>query len=78
MPKAFYGESVWGEFEGMKVRLPSRYHKLLTRIYGDYMTPPPENERQMTTHVVRLAYCGKGEDPMELGALEESTEQGVT
>lgn len=32
-------------FEGLTIRIPVGYHDLLTQIYGDYMTPPPENER---------------------------------
>lgn len=45
VPRSYYGDGTKGEFEGFGVRLPSRYHDLLTRIYGDYMTPPPESER---------------------------------
>ena len=33
------------EFEGEKFRVPLKWHELLTEIYGDYMTPPPESER---------------------------------
>lgn len=33
------------EFEGERFRVPVKWHKMLTDMYGDYMTPPPENER---------------------------------
>lgn len=33
------------EFEGRKYKCISRYDKMLTNGYGDYMTPPPESER---------------------------------
>ena len=33
------------EFDGIEVFIPSNYDEILKRIYGDYMTLPPENER---------------------------------
>lgn len=41
------------EFEGMKVRLPKNYDAYLRAVYGDYMIPPPIEER-VTHH--NLAY----------------------
>ena len=35
----------WYDFEGMKVWGASDYDFVLTQMYGDYMTPPPENDR---------------------------------
>lgn len=32
-------------FEGISVRIPKGYHELLTHFYGDYMTPPPIEQR---------------------------------
>ena len=34
------------DFDGMKVRIPIGFDEYLTNIYGDYMTPPPENKRE--------------------------------
>ncbi len=33
------------DFEGDAYRVPSNYDVYLTRMYGDYMTPPPESEQ---------------------------------
>lgn len=35
-------------FEGMQVMIPSGYDKVLTVVYGDYMTLPPEEKRRPT------------------------------
>lgn len=53
MPRAWYGAGQVGAFEGMVVRLPDNPDGILTQLYGDYMTPPPEGERQ-GTHRVRI------------------------
>lgn len=39
-------EEMDAEFEDGIFRIPKGYDEILTMIYGDYMTPPPENERQ--------------------------------
>ena len=39
-------EPVDMEFEGEMYKVPRGYDKFLTMIYGDYMTPPPENDRK--------------------------------
>ena len=33
------------EFEGHMLKAPVGYDEYLTKMYGDYMTPPPENKR---------------------------------
>ena len=40
-----FGEGALYEFEGMHLRGPQDYKAYLTQVYGDYMTPPPESER---------------------------------
>lgn len=45
MPCEWFGEGVVREFEGRKVVLPKNYEAYLTHIYGDYMTPPPVDQR---------------------------------
>lgn len=32
-------------FEGKQYSVPTQWDKLLTRMYGDYMTPPPQDEQ---------------------------------
>lgn len=43
--EVFEGEPAWMEFEDEEYPVPSGYDEYLTDMYGDYMTPPPENER---------------------------------
>lgn len=45
MPKDYFGEGSSGAFEGVEVILPGRPDKYLSRLYGDYMTPPPPEKR---------------------------------
>ena len=53
VPKEWFGEGVWGEFEGLSVRLPSKYENWLTQVYGDYMKLPPLEKRQ-THHYTEI------------------------
>lgn len=39
------------EFEGMTLKIPACYDKWLTKIYGNYMEFPPEEERIPHHHV---------------------------
>lgn len=50
MERVQFNEDTELEFEGRKYRVPKEYDAILTRYYGDYMTPPPENQ-QVSTHV---------------------------
>ena len=45
MPVDWFGEGVFLEFEGIKVRVPNEYDKWLTQVYGNYMQLPPEEKR---------------------------------
>lgn len=40
-----YKNKINVEFEGTSFSAPEKYDYILTTIYGDYMTPPPESER---------------------------------
>ena len=48
-PKAFYENSLIMDFEGHPLRVPIGYDEILTKQYGDYMTPPPISQ-QVTHH----------------------------
>lgn len=50
-PKSWFDDFIYGEFEGLKVKLPIGYDELLTKMYGDYMTPPPEEKRVSHHHL---------------------------
>lgn len=41
-------------FEGMALNLPSNYHLILTKFYGDYMRLPPEDQRE--SHELRVLF----------------------
>ena len=49
IPRDFYSERVELDFEGRKFWAPKAYDKILSRLYGDYMTPPPV-EKRITHH----------------------------
>lgn len=44
-PSQYYEFLVQLPFEDVKVNCPVEYEKVLTQMYGDYMTPPPEDQR---------------------------------
>lgn len=46
VPAVFFDSYTDIDFEGMKMRCIKEYDAYLTMIYGDYMTPPPMNERK--------------------------------
>lgn len=43
-PYVQYGDGVWAEFEGLRVRIPEKYDEYLTQKYGDWRSDPPKNE----------------------------------
>lgn len=45
-----------GMFEGFKVKIPCKNHEYLTRMYGDYMKLPPEEDRK--NHVAEIIDFG--------------------
>ena len=38
------------KYEGIDVTMPNKYDTYLTRLFGDYMTPPPEDKRVIKHH----------------------------
>lgn len=45
LPKEVYGIGAEYEYEGMVVKGPDKYDDYLSHFYGDYMTPPPIDQR---------------------------------
>ena len=45
VPWDVYGKGTYYEFEGMKLKGPDMGDIFLTHFYGDYMTPPPQADR---------------------------------
>lgn len=43
---AWFADTVMVDFEDRQVPAPIGYHEYLTKHYGDYMTPPPEDQRK--------------------------------
>ena len=43
-----FSDAINAEFRGAKFPIPVGYKQYLTQMYGDYMTPPPENNREST------------------------------
>jgi len=54
--KAFL-RTIPGEFEGYYFPIPSNYHEILTKSYGEYMSLPPQSERR-PSHIFR-GYFGR-------------------
>ena len=54
LKKEWFNELIDMDYEGFKVKVPKRYHEVLTHIYGDYMQLPPEKER--IAHHLYTAY----------------------
>lgn len=53
-----YGEGTWGEFEGLKVRIPKQYDAYLCQKYGDYKADPPLKD-QVGHHYYVSYDCGR-------------------
>lgn len=44
-PRECFDEYVWADFEGHKFKIAKGYDLIMTTMYGDYMTPPPVEDR---------------------------------
>lgn len=53
MPSEIYGEPTRIQFEGLSLCAPAQISEYLTRIYGDYMTLPPEEKRWICLDVFK-------------------------
>lgn len=51
---SWYGEDVFYDFEGIKLRGFKEYDKYLTQLYGDYMKLPPEDRRRIHFTIVEV------------------------
>ena len=54
--KEWIEETIWVPFENIQVRVPKYYHEYLTHIYGDYMTPPPDDKKDDRHFVLYLDF----------------------
>lgn len=53
-PRRYFTDSIELMFGGQSASAPAGWHEYLTDLYGDYMTPPPEDERGKGHSVVDL------------------------
>ena len=60
MRREIYRDRVAVEFEGSSFWAPTGYDEYLTNLYGDYMTPPPEDKR--VSHHQFRAYLTSNDD----------------
>ncbi len=47
VPRNYFGDPQYLEFEGFNLPVPEYYHKYLKHIYGDYMVLPPVEKRSI-------------------------------
>jgi len=69
-PTTWFGEGFEMPFETSPIKCPKKFHEYLTFQFGDYMTLPPENKRQVHMGFVDLntpytEYQKKGLDLMQ-------------
>ena len=54
MPSSMFESVTEIEFEGQLFYAPSRPYEYLTRLYGDYMTPPPVDQRENRHGIIEV------------------------
>ena len=47
---------IYVDFEDVKLPILSSYHEWLSEAYGDYMTPPPESEREDKHEIYKIEF----------------------
>lgn len=65
-PKAWFGKGVELAFEDTVIRCPVEYDKVLTQMYGDYMTLPPEEQRSQQHCMTVISLGSKGLEGKEV------------
>lgn len=50
--REYFSKQLDWDFEDCKLKIPVSYDAVLRLIYGDYMTPPPENKRTASHQVI--------------------------
>lgn len=53
-PKELFASAVLKDFENVKMPVPVGYDEYLTMAFGDYMTPPPDDQKTGHHHIVDL------------------------
>ena len=53
-PKEWFEEAIWVPFEDTEMPVPKGCKEYLTKRYGNFMEPPPEEDRRPEHHVIFL------------------------
>lgn len=72
-----FGNGVEKEFEGKKYVVPTQYDVYLQQYYGDYMTPPPVDERT-SGHTYLYVNCNKRLSDEELKPIVKKLKKAYT
>lgn len=60
-PRIWFAEGEKMKFEDIQAPVPKNWDAYLSRIYGDYMQPPPESQREHDRHPTARIEYGAGE-----------------
>ncbi len=61
MEKETFYETIDGEFEGNIFPIPKNYDAVLTRLFGNYMKPPPEDEQKPHHGIIEISFDTKSD-----------------
>jgi lipopolysaccharide cholinephosphotransferase len=67
LPKEVFGVGTDAIFEGMKVKVPSDFHRYLSTIFGNYMRMPAETKR-----IAKHSHSGLNVKKSYIKTLEEN------